>query len=299
MKYTYRKRILAMLLVLGLMLSMAACAVGTSKPADGSKSTEGSKQEEEQKPAGRTVYALTKREYKNYAAEGYTQAYTFQYDEDGRLVNAVEKGDYEVDFVVVYENGVATAISYEQTPWFQFTWDQKGNLLEYILTYGQGEDADVTICQREYDSDGRMITSQFVDENGDAETRTVYTYENGLLVREEIYMGKISEPGWIRIYTYDEKGNLIRQEEDGNYNERNGDITEYSYTYDAQDNILTEEAVCEDERTVTTFDAQGNVLSLKVYKGEELTREYAYTYQVITADEKTENINETIVSLLD
>ncbi len=293
MKHTSFKRILAMLLALVLVLSMAACAAGGAEPTDASE------KEDVEKPAGRTVYALTKRVYKNYAAEGYTQAYTFQYDQDGRLVSALQKGDYTVDFVVAYDNGVATSISYDQNPYFQFTWDQKGNLLEYILTYGQGEDAESTTMRRAYDDDGKLINEEFVGGEGKTGTNTFYTYENGLLIREDTYMGKIREPGWIRIYTYDDKGNLIRQEEDGNYNERNGDITEFTYTYDAQGNVLTKEAVCEDQKTVTTFDAHGNVLTMKSYKGEELVREYAYTYEAITVDEKTEKMNETIVNVLD
>ena len=125
---------------------------------------------------------------------------------------------------------------------------------EYSYHYnrqGLADEWDITdygLFKQEYNSKGRLTKSRLYVE-GSLINTILFLYDNNRVVKEIWYNGNTSEIGDEIFYTYDRKGNMVRQE-----------------------------SFMNDYYTIATFTSQGNTATWKFFYGGEPYYEGYLTY---------------------
>ena len=161
-------------------------------------------------------------ESKNTSSDGSTYEVARTYREDGTF----ESYHYK------------SSSGYES--WEEY--DEDGDELKETTVYSDG-DQDITVYEKETDSNGRVTRLTGYDEDGEKKSERNYLYWNDGTVKEEeyVYYSEYSDSpdhrSWSYLYKYDEKGRETRSEDydsDGNLES----YTVYNNEYDKNDNIL-------------------------------------------------------------
>ena len=260
------KKLFGFFLAILLLLALTACktvdspqageSTVSSSPTDGAKETTGSAattkptetQPEETQPGPKVLYLCTEESYTTSDGGGIT---TRTYDETGNLLSENYKSQ---------SGNVAYGDSY--------TYDEKGNVLSH-KTYDKHSRFSSETTNT-YNDAGQLISQLFTSSEGSLYTRkSDFTYgEDGLLVKKVDTnpedTGSPVHSEFHYVYSYDEKGNLIKEDW---INVNDGVQTPHSWkawTYDAKGNKLSET----DNRgfkTEWTYDDRGNMLSEAQY----------------------------------
>ena len=163
-----------------------------------------------------------------------------------------------------------------------FEYDENANITQEMHDRGNGN----LVTEYTYNSDGNLTKSIFtyymLDNTYRGKTIVKYTYEKGLLIKEETFYAKKGQEmspyleGYIE-YTYDDSGNIIKE-----YSKNYGENYTREYTYDKNGNIIKEVTFNhETEKTLTyeyTYDDNGNQIKsiTTSYEGDVSIYEYAY-----------------------
>ena len=140
-----------------------------------------------------------------------------------------------------------------------YTYDEAGRLLEEKMTGNSQWNTPVNKQDTYvYDPDGRVVKRTYCHDNHTfIET---YTYnDNGDELTYSYFLDGDEEAFSRRVSTYDDRGNLIKQENIDGFDE--WDNYTLTYTYDEQDRILTRTRIgYSDNATVYTYvyDEEGN-----------------------------------------
>ena len=237
------KKFLAMLLVLAMLFTLAACGQKEEDDRD-----EGVKSKKEpatettaatKEPASEATKTPTEppADAKTLIAQGkYEEAYVILY------ANKSDKEAAELlkDFVWVYEEiETVSPGSYDSTDTenYKYTYDADGKLIKEVETITRGELGEGGIVSEHtyeniytyeytYDSNGNLIKEIAYDDEGNADV-VEYSYSvDGELIKKEEQGGKTEE------YTYDSAKNLVKK----TIQYLNG-TESYEYTYDAEGNV--------------------------------------------------------------
>ena len=134
-------------------------------------------------------------------------------------------------------------------------------LTQVVMTEKSTDGEDRTMkATLEYDEDHNVVASK--------------TFREDQLYYEATYDKDMNKP--LVELTYDDNGQIIDRTE--NTYDENGNCVERINTYNYDDTTVT-------VKQISTFDANGNVLTEKIYEDGDLSYEYRYTY---TADGKRE-----------
>ena len=146
------------------------------------------------------------------------------YDEAGRLVSDISyyKDECRAENYFVYDEAgfviEETRIerySGEVTYTFTMTYDEN-HTQATIEQFKNGEPNGVTT--ETYNVDGQVLTSTVHDANGNWKRTTIWTYdEEGRLLQEENYSRSETQADYLTIYTYDENGLLLSKNVDYYY----------------------------------------------------------------------------------
>lgn len=243
------KKLLCLLIAGMLLVSISACAQTEADPAgtmggsptgssDPTQSTETMPQPTE--PVSKTRYLCIEEKYTVTNGGGVT---TRTYDEKGNLLTE----DYKSN-----SGDVGYGDSY--------TYDEKGNVLTH-KTYDKHSQMSSETTNT-YNESGQLISQLFTNRDGDFYTRkSDFTYnEDGLLIKKVESYPNDPDNEVFFLYSYDENGNLIKEEWITVYKGTQTPHSWKAWTYDAKGNKLTET----DNRgfkTQWTYDDRGNVLS--------------------------------------
>jgi antitoxin component YwqK of YwqJK toxin-antitoxin module len=151
-----------------------------------------------------------------------------------------------------------------------YTYDLQGKLTAEVSYNSDGSLSRKTV--HTHDSQGRKQETSSYEPTGSLSSKTTYTYDDeGKLIEEVSYnsFGLLH----TRLFTYDDKGNLTEEEVYG----PGGDFKYRSeHTYDDQGrrmattNYDTRDPALGIEKTVETYDANGNILELTTYYTEKV-----------------------------
>ena len=218
--------------------------------------------------------------------DGTSEIEKFEYDEYNNLVKYVFNDN--IHEYIYDENGnVITYISGEEIT--EYSYDESGNLLSEIFM-PDGKNI-ATSNKYEYDENNKVVKHIFNSYIG--ERITVYTYnELGLIIEERNIS---SDDGYLKTYTYDENGRLIKIErpgyvEDYVYDECgqlvresiNGDsgyIDIKEYFYDENGRKIEEHIVFTSHEWTSYFeyDERGSIIRIQTGLMVE-TIEYGFLY---------------------
>ncbi|NRB42322.1 MAG: hypothetical protein HRU20_28280 [Pseudomonadales bacterium] len=162
------------------------------------------------------------------------------------------------------------------------TYDNYGNpLTTAVDSDGDGRPDSISSYSYKYDGNGNMLLS-IVDIDGDGETDEVNTYtydDNENLLTHSIGKNE-SQPVWIWLYTYDDKGKQLSPQLDSN---ADGIVDDrVSYTFDDNGNISTESFYFDNDEDefpnrFYSYDAKGNILSQHTgYNADGVIRSISY-----------------------
>ena len=156
-------------------------------------------------------------EYIYDAAGNLIQTVVNDYDEGGRLVHSTWA---EVDGDVIWEDFYGYDENGLKSEWNKNHYDVNDNSVTryYYDELGRkiAEKGDSTLCGRthyeyKYDTSDRIIEEAHYDEDGKVESKLVYTYdERGYLVKFETFMHEDQISYGQLIYERDERGNAFR-----------------------------------------------------------------------------------------
>lgn len=272
------KKVLWLLLALTLMLSLAACdgtepgdLPGETTSAAGVAETTDTTEESQYQvdiPATKTLCLCTE-ETISYTNEAGGSKITRTYDENGNLLTEFYKAN---DGLAGYGSA--------------FTYDEKGNK----LTYKAYDNSGKVVGTEEYTyNEANQLVFQKSRNDDTAPVDSAYTYnENGLLIKKVNTYPENPEYEFHFVYTYDSKGNLVKEEW---INVHSGIQTPHSWkawTYDAKGNKLSET----DNRgfkTEWTYDDRGNMLSETQYDSDG----FAMLCNIYTYDAQNRLLTET------
>ena len=188
---------------------------------------------------------------------------TSGYDESGAL-------KWYWDHTYDAQGREATVTAYDasgsQMGFVELAYDEQGNpLRDYYYTPSSGE---IGVVENTYDEAGNRTGEVFYDLDGTVEYRSSYTYENGLVVREDTY----DSDGALRdywLYEYDGQGRRIKR---SNY-DTDGSLNYYqTWEYNEDGHVSVYTAYDENgERSwyhVYLYDEQGNYLGYEEYDGD-------------------------------
>ena len=209
---------------------------------------------------------------------GIAHCYAYTYDENGNeLTTVCTDGDGNVQYSSTNTYTSAGLLETSTTnwgdgsSWYTYTYDDQGNKLSERSGSGEEIWADVTYnniyeagklvevqanqdgrlrWSERYDADGNLIAEYSFDDDGEAFSYTVYTYENGKLKLRVIYNEE--DESFREEYTYNADGQLteVRSFDEG---ELHGSE---AYTYE-----------------------NGSLVNVKLYDHEELEGEYTLSYE--------------------
>jgi len=259
------KKACCLFLAVIIILSLAACsaprpdanastgaATGGTTSDEASQPTEttaGETKPEETQPGPKVLYLCT--EETNTFSDGGGGVTTRTYDEKGNLLSEHYKSE---------SGDVGYGDSY--------TYDEKGNVLTHKTYDNHSRLSSETT--NTYNEAGQLISQLFTSSEGPTYTRkSDFTYdEKGLLVKKvDTNPDDTNSPVYSEfhyVYSYDEKGNLIKEDW---INVVGGVQTPHSWkawTYDAKGNKLSE-ADNRGFKTEWTYDDRGNMLSEAQY----------------------------------
>ena len=231
----------------------------------------------------------------NLIKQGSDYNYTYEYDEQDRRIgwtrlrsdgSVHQKNRYEYD-----ENGneILQVEDYSEYHFeYASTYNDQGQLVEVVCTRN-GEPFDTDTYT--YDDQGRL--AEYHD-------GTMYWYRyvyEGNTVTELSLNKNGTEDGSKEIRTYDDQGNLIREEffEEGEaeycktytYNDAGQLLESCKYDYDEGDREL-------DSKVVRIYDEQGRLTEKKHYDDDELEYSFVYEYAAIrVSPERARILRET------
>ena len=295
------KKLLCLLLTALLLLSLAGCKTasqdpenpGTSEESTGSTetgtetadTTESSQNQQEEIPATKIVYLCTEEAF----TDSYGGSLTVRtYDEKGNLLTQDYKsnsGDDAFNEAYTYDESgnVLTYKSYDKysglTKETTYTYNDAGQLVSQLFTskedaFSHTEKSDFT-----YREDGLLIkkVATYPADPGNA-VHLIYSYDdNGNLIKEEwinVNDGVQTPHSW-KAWTYDEKGNKLSE------TDNRGFKTEW--TYDDRGNMLSEEQYNDRgdywKGVTYTYDKQNRVLTESFTKGAPSAISEAFIYE--------------------
>lgn len=211
------------------------------------------------------------QEEERTAASGFHKV-TCTYDENGRLIaRHTQLTSYQWNNEVFTYDDKGNMLTrdnkdrdgrWEKTVW---TYDDKGNVLTEEYTSPIYDDYKYTYT---YDADGKMLTMRrHIDDATNSSTAKGwhnfdYTYdEKGNLVKE-VYTHDypFAMQRWhTAVYTHDERGNVLTET---TYYPSGELFHAYTYTYDEKNNLLTEDSPQGQRATYEyTYDNSGNMCS--------------------------------------
>ena len=307
------KKLIAMLLALVMVLSLCAC----------NKKDDGAAEEEKE-----TAYLLTEVVMTSTDDDGkaHTMKANLEYDDDYNVIGLKSYEDGELVYERTFNKDIEKPLldlGYDEdgevNDRTEYTYDDKGNLLECKGSYTYG---GVTTTFREvctYDGNGNKLTEKSY-RNGELDYEYTYTYTATGNVATEIY---ISSSGYKSHYTYsyDEHDNVVSVKEeykhDGEVSSyeltyentyENGKIVKHvsnlgtdTYTYNSAGKI-TEYSYTSSEgntkRMTCTYDDNGMPIGVKHYEGGEVRMEYTLTYKEVEVSKETAEKIEAIVEKL-
>lgn len=189
--------------------------------------------------------------------DGKTFSVTFTYNEDNLPVRELH-----------------TDADGNVTDTFDYSYDEKGNLIREVWAeVGVGE----SVSEYRYDAKGNLTyeSHSYPVETGRESYSSTNTYdENNRKIESRELWG---DEELVCTYTYDEKGNLIREVVSGM-----GEGTDtYIYTYDENGKITRADVTYSDGSvgfSTYTYDARGNRTQEVHDFGDGRTATYNYTY---------------------
>ena len=221
------------------------------------------------------------------------------YDEQGNLLTEEYYNGDELVYRYVYTYTASGKVATDASTWNDgeeqmstYTYDEYDNVLsitiqsnmydtlikEYENTYENGKLTTVAVyadgeldVYTQFDADGNEILSVSYMA-GEEFFREQSVYTNGRLVKYTCFDN--GEESYSQEYTYNDNGILVRQSM--TYSDGESQYTEYAYS------------------------EMGDVVSLKVYEGDELTTECTLSYQnVEVSEELAEKIQKLNALLVD
>jgi YD repeat-containing protein len=220
--------------------------------------------------------------------------YSYRYNESGQLVEEkLEEGD---DFISEHKT---------------MEYDNEGRLLRVKLHY-----LDDTYDESEYhyDSKGRLIERSVTDSDGEAGNRTLITYNGDLLISEK----EFDQEGGIisgKSFEYDEKGNLLSEEEEGTdffrvaHTYDDAGLRTFSRKYDQEGHLIEKQSYMFDDQGRSTevkeesrngveiqkieYDERGNIIHQDSYNDKEellskIERQYNSDNRIVTTRVRVE-----------
>lgn len=256
------KKIIALLLVICVVLSFAACGKDNT-PA-------------EEKNTELVEMSLVSAIYKDGKPDR-----KYEYDERGNeklYINYDEDGEVFIEESSIYDEmdnkirSVYTADGKVSENDFKYTYDKNGNILLKLSK----EDGDEYSYEYKYDKIGNI--KEFVlKENGIQQNKTKYSYDdNGNKIKEDMYSRNGALVG-SSVYEYDEKGNNTLNVFYYNGEERQKSV----YTYDEKGNLIEDvyyEEGGEGSREKYFYDEKGNQIEWLSYFQGEFSGRYVYEY---------------------
>jgi len=231
-------------------------------------------------------------EFRDKPTVPYSQS---RYDTFGNLLEDIKFSDYgEITGKSVYHYDSKGLLLGEETyddadeleEKISFERDEKGKITREFVHY---LDESKDVIEYHYDTDGRLIKKLLLGEDGDIEREEIFSYENGLLITEQVIEdGETVKQG---TYEYDEKGQVVGLEamnEDGETSlvseyDANGNRTKFLkyddngklleknlYSYDDKNNLIEtiEETPYKKITTQITRDEAGNAITQKEFNRE-------------------------------
>lgn len=219
---------------------------------------DGNKTDREESTYDENGNCLTHARYDEDGAEEWKYVYT--YDKNGNLLTEKDYSEGELSTETIY------------------TYDDQGNVLTQAtdtgdeVIYGTYENVyengklkevkqylDDTLREyKKYDEDGNVVLDvTYFD--GEEESRTEYTYENGKLIKCETFWD--GELNGSDVYTYNKDGLLLEHVTDYG----NADYGDYRRTYTYEDGV----------------PVKGYT-----YNGDTMESEAVYTYETVTVTKK-------------
>ena len=282
------KKLLCLLLTALLTFGLVACKeqpqngenTGTSEESsstvnnsdtgstDTSDTTESSQNQQEEIPATKIVYLCTE-ETISYTTEKGGSKTTRTYDEKGNLLTEFYKSN---DGLAGYGSA--------------FTYDEKGNKLTYKAYDNSGK--VVGTEEYTYNEAGQLISQK--SRNDDSyPVDSAYTYnENGLLIKKVNTYPENPESAFWFVYSYDSKGNLVKEEWINIQGDEKSPHSHIDFTYDANGNKLSE-IHSNGIKTEWTYDDRGNMLSESQYDSDG----FAMLSTIYTYDAQNRLLTET------
>ena len=207
---------------------------------------------------------------------------TYSYDESGKLISMECPAWDELTLYTYDTHGILTAKS-EATRFGTFyyeylTYDEAGRPTTVVERYSEEnkrenaesgrDEADVITRKYSYDNAGHTVfeTNIYSDAAGVLYTSTItreYDPESGLLLQEiEDYTGRSLFYKTTTSYTYDSRGNVLREET----TDQNGNTyyLTHTYTYDLAGNMLTDTCTSVGGALIS-FASNGEVTNYQYY----------------------------------
>lgn len=258
------KRLLTLLLAVGMLLSLAAC--GTGKAVDNSKgqtetTAETNPTESPEEPREPSPEALL--------GEG-------KLDEAYQLLTQKPDKSAEEELLRKCLRWMPVTVTFSDTT-ASYTYNEAGLPVKYVTENAESDPkTEVTAT---YDDRGNMLTREMITYwSGQTQTsKNSYTYDDRNRVLTE---RSENESYWEETaYTYDEQGYLIRESYNDSYNDKH----EITYTYTEQGNLETK--TCDyaksnhgDYTQTYTYDASGNKIAEDYRETGGFHRHIDYTY---------------------
>lgn len=290
------KRWISIVLALCLMLGLAACGVGANLEGTESGDVTGNGASSGNNDATvdtstemKTIYVpLTHTRISRVGEEEEVgMKITNEYDDAGRLVCSKQADAHGNTLTFMAEHDEHGRVSQMNCEYdggllkIDYTYDNAGNTLTKITTQ---DGVTLQAEQYTYDSQGNVLT-QTMEYAGAEKHHTVFHYEQGRLVKEEIYRNNALAQ--YELYFYDGAG-IVTSSEIHMENDALWATNVYTYSDDG----LTTYVDCEKYRlqSITVKDAAGNLLRTEsVDVGGATVNEYTYLAVQIPVDTPRKN----------
>jgi YD repeat-containing protein len=238
------------------------------------------------------LFGLSRLELRDQATGRLNWVFTYQYDENGFVIERAESVDSENPETLLsshwrYDaNGNMTGLSTgSRWFWWQWRYDERGNLIREEDHYDADAVPELSLSYQ-YDSNGNVLSSELdSDGDGNVDSYTVSEYSSaGLPLRVYSYNGDES----IRFesgYQYDERNNLTQEflESFPGAVDVPGTVIK-SWKYNARDQLARYEYDGEadgvaDTTDIWEYDAEGRLIEHQERgQGETITPVAAYAY---------------------
>jgi len=159
-----------------------------------------------------------------------------------------------------------------------YTYDARGNCLTENTFEAEDNWSNVT---RTYDEKGNMLSERTDSQYSSPDLNWYlqeYTYDANSRVVRSVTTSSYDDYATTTVYTYDEQGNLVREE----YDNGRGELCTTVFTHDALGNVLTRYCSYKVskfwEKYVYTYDENGNELSCVNTDQLDRTSTWNYTY---------------------